>query len=597
MFPGIGRTPQSPADPFGLDCSPDSVLKDALASWRAAFIAIGLFSAIINILALTGSLFMLEIYDRVLPGRSIATLVGLSMIAALLFSAQGLLDLIRARILVRTGVSLDKALGRRVYSTIVKLPLKTAARSDGLQPLRDLDTIRSFLSGLGPTALFDLPWIPLYLGIIFAFHTLLGAVALAGAILLVVLTLLTEMLSRRPMKMATSFVMSRQGLAEVSRRNAEVLVAMGMTGRMADHWEQSNERYLAHQQRANDVSGGFGAVSKVIRVMLQSGVLAIGAYLVIRQEATAGIIIAGSILTARAFAPVDIAIAHWKGFVGARQSWHRLSRLLALFPGPSQCLPLPAPRVQVSIEGVSVAPPSNERLVVQDVSFSLRSGQGLGIIGPSAAGKSSLARLLVGIWQPARGKVRLDGAALDQWDPEVLGQHIGYLPQDVELFVGTVAQNIARFDAAAEPKSILEAAQAAGAHELIVGLPSGYDTLVGEQGAGLSAGQQQRIALARALFGNPFLVVLDEPNSNLDADGEAALTQAIIRVRERGGIIVVIAHRPSALVGIDTVLTMHSGRAQAFGPKDEVLNKVLRPQIPPAAAARSRGGPINDRQH
>ena len=570
----------------GSPTGPGSEIRAALASCRGAFIGIGLFSALINILALTGALFMLEIYDRVLPSRSIPTLVGLSILAVLLFSSQGLLDLLRGRVLVRIGASLDRALSRRIYGAIVRLPLKSAGRSDGLQPLRDLDTIRSFLSGLGPTALFDLPWMPIYLGIIFAFHPLLGTVAVAGALFLVVLTLLTEVLTKSPTKVATNFLMARQGLAETSRRNAEVLVAMGMAGRMGDHWGEANDGYLAGQQRANDVSGGFGAVSRIVRVMLQSAVLGIGAYLVIHQEATAGIIIAGAILTARAFAPVDLAISNWKGFVAARQSRQRLSKLLDLLPEAAASFQLPPPHMQLSVESVSAAPPGGQKIVVQDVSFALTSGQGLGVIGPSAAGKSSLARMLVGVWVPARGKVRLDGAALDQWAPDALGPHIGYLPQDVELFPGTVSQNIARFDPAPDAAVVIAAAEVAGAHDLIVNLAEGYETKIGEQGTGLSAGQQQRIALARALYGDPFLVVLDEPNSNLDAEGEAALTQAILRVRGRGGIVVVIAHRPSALEAVDTVLAMAQGRALAFGPRDEVLSKVLRPTAPAAGPLR-----------
>jgi len=572
--------------PSAVPSSPKSEIASALASCRGAFLGIGLFSAVINVLALTGALFMLEIYDRVLPSRSFATLMGLSILAALLFSSQGFLDLIRGRVLVRIGASLDKALSRRLYGAIVRLPLKTGGRGDGLQPLRDLDTVRAFLSGLGPTALFDLPWIPLYLGIIFAFHTLLGVVALSGAVLLASLTLMTELLTRNPTRTATGFGMSRHGLAEASRRNAEVLVAMGMTGRMTDRWSEANEGYLSNQLSASDVTGGFGTVSRVVRVMLQSGVLAIGAYLVIYQQATAGIIIAGAILTARAFAPVDVAISHWKGFVAARQSWHRLAKLLSLFPEQTLPLQLPPPRKQLLVENVSVAPPGSARLVVQDVSFSLKSGQGLGIIGPSASGKSSLARMLVGVWPPTRGRIRLDGAALDQWLPEALGPHIGYLPQDVELFAGTVAQNIARFDPKADPKAIIAVAEAAGVHGLIVALGNGYETQIGEEGTSLSAGQQQRLALARALYGDPFLVVLDEPSSNLDADGEAALTQAILRVREQGGIVVVIAHRPSALAGVDCVLVMNQGRAQAFGPRDEVLSKVFRRAVPASPPLR-----------
>ncbi len=395
-----------------------------------------------------------------------------------------------------------------------------------------------------------------------------------------ILTALTEVFTREPTKAATEAAMHRNGLAETSRRNAEVLTAMGMAGRMGNRWSEANQSYMASQQRVSDVAGGLGAFSKVLRMMLQSAMLGIGAYLVIHQEATAGIIIAGSILTARALAPVDLAIANWRGFVAARQGWQRLNKLLTLLPAQIAPMQLPAPKNRLSVENVSVAPPGDTRIVVQDVSFALQSGQGVGVLGPSASGKSSLARMLVGVWQPVRGKIRLDGASLDQWSSEELGRHVGYLPQDVELFAGTVAQNIARFDPDADPKAILSAAQAAGVHDLIVNLRDGYETQIGEQGSALSAGQQQRIALARALYGDPFLVVLDEPNSNLDAEGEAALTQAILGVRARGGIVVVIAHRPSAIAGVDLLLVLDHGRAQAFGPKDEVLSKLVRPAPP-----------------
>lgn len=559
---------------------PRSDLAAALDSCRGAFVAIGLFSGMINILALTGSFFMLEVYDRVVPSRSVPTLVGLAVLAAILFSFQGILDLIRGRLLVRVGASLDESLSGRVYDTIVRLPLKVGNRNDGLQSLRDLDNIRSFLSGLGPTALFDLPWMPLYLGICFMFHFWIGVTALGGAIILIGLTLVTEMRTRRPMQDATGFAMSRNGFAETSRRNAEVLAAMGMAGRLRDRWSESNRKYMASQQQASDVAGGLGAIAKVLRLMLQSAVLGVGAFLVIHQEATAGVIIAGSILSARALAPVDLAIANWKGFVAARQSWARLSSILAMLPTPTVPMPLPRPAKSIVVEKASVAPPGQQKIVVHDVSLALKSGDGLGVIGPSASGKSSLARMLVGVWQPVRGKVSLDGATFDQWSAEALGRDIGYLPQDVELIGGTIAQNIARFDPFADSKTIIAAAQAAGVHELILGLTSGYDTDIGEQGASLSAGQQQRIALARALYNDPFLVVLDEPNSNLDNDGELALTKAIQSVRDRGGIVVVIAHRPSALAAVEHVLVMNQGRAQAFGPKDEVLAKVLRAPPP-----------------
>jgi ATP-binding cassette subfamily C protein len=380
---------------------------------------------------------------------------------------------------------------------------------------------------------------------------------------------------RAPTKAATDAAIQRNTLAEASRRNAEALIAMGMAGRLASRWNEANRQYMHSQREASDLGGGLGAISKVLRMMLQSGVLAVGAYLVIHQEASAGIIIAGSILSARALAPVDLAIAHWKGFVNARQSWQRLNKLLTLAPAQLAPMQLQKPVQRLTVEGVSASPPGVPKIVVQDASFQLEAGQGLGIIGPSGSGKSSLARLLVGVWQPLRGNVRLDGAALNQWAPDALGRHIGYLPQDVELLAGTVAQNISRFEPRPDNEAVIAAAKAVGVHDLIVRLPAGYDTPIGEQGSALSAGQAQRIALARAVYRDPFLIVLDEPNSNLDSEGEEALTKAITGIRERMGIVVVVAHRPSAIAGVDHLLMMNQGRIQAVGPKEEVLSKVL----------------------
>jgi len=534
-----------------------------------------------NILMLTGAFFMLEVYDRVLPSRSVPTLFGLTVIAVALFAAMGVLDFIRGRILVRIGASLDERLSGRVYDTLIRLPLRAGKVADGLQPLRDLDNIRSFLSGMGPIAFCDLPWLPLYLIICFIFHPLIGFAALFGAIVLAVITLITELRTRKPVQRAAHLAHSRNGIAELSQRNAEALSAMGMAGRIAARWDDANRRYMDTQREASDVAGGLGSVSRVFRMMLQSGVLAIGAWLVINQQATAGIIIAGSILSARALAPVDLAIANWKSFAAARMSWRRLSRLLSVFPEPAAVMPLDPPKKSLAVESLSAMPPGVQKFVVQDVHFSLEAGSGLGVIGPSGSGKSCLARLLVGVWPPARGTIRLDGATLEQWTPETLGPHIGYLPQDVELLSGNIAQNIARFEAEARAEDVLAAARAAGVHELIVKMPEGYETQVGDQGNALSAGQAQRIALARALYREPFLVVLDEPNSNLDAEGDEALTRAIASVRERGGIVIVIAHRPSAIAGVDYVLVMNQGRQQIFGPKDDILSKVLqRPPLP-----------------
>jgi ATP-binding cassette subfamily C protein len=561
-----------------------SELAAALNSCRQAFLAVALFSGMSNILMLTGAFFMLEVYDRVLPSRSVPTLVGLLILAAGLYAAQGFIDAIRSRILLRVGHSLDEAMSLRVYDTIVRLPLKLGGKGDGAQPVRDLDTVRAFLSGPGPSALFDLPWMPVYLAVCFLFHPLIGLTALVGAIILVALTVVTELQTRQPTRNATQFATARNALLEASRRNAEAITAMGMAGRIARRWNDLNRNYVTASGHAGDVVGGLGAISKVLRLLLQSSILAVGAWLVIHQESTAGIIIAGSILGGRALAPVDLAIANWRGFVGARQSWHRLSRLLALLPARAEPMPLAPPATTLVVQNAAVTPPGEQKIVCQDITFTLTAGKALGVIGPTASGKSSLARMLVGVWTPGRGSVRLDGATLDQWSPESLGRHIGYLPQDVELFPGNVAQNIARFEEPPNPEAVLAAAQAAGVHDLIVNLPDGYETSVGERGTALSAGQAQRIALARALYRDPFLIVLDEPNSNLDAEGDEALTRAILGLRARGAIVVIVAHRPSAIAGVDYILVMAKGRQQQFGPKEEVLNRVVQqPSAPPRA--------------
>jgi PrtD family type I secretion system ABC transporter len=543
-------------------------------------------SGMTNLLTLTGAFFMLEVYDRVLPSRSVPTLVGLTVLAVMLYGFSGLLELIRSRVLVRIGIGLDQSLGVRIFDAVVRLPLKARGGGDGLQPLRDLDTVRAFLAGSGPSALFDLPWMPIYLGICFYFHFFIGFAATIGALVLVAITVVSEQQTQAPTNAATQLAILRNGIAQSGRRNAEVLKAMGMGSRMAAMWSDAHRQYLVAQERASDVAGGLGALSRVLRLFLQSALLGIGAYLAIQQEASSGIIIAGSIIGARALAPVDMAIANWRPFVVTRQSWSRINQLLTMLPKAEEQMPLTKPQASLQVEEVSVAAPGDTRLIVQNASFVLKSGQALGIIGPTASGKSSLARAIVGVWAPVRGQVRLDSAALDQWSPERLGQHIGYLPQDVELFDGTVAQNIARFEPAADAGAIIGAAEAAGVHELVLRLPHGYETKIGDSGMALSAGQCQRIALARALYGNPFLIVLDEPNSNLDADGEQALTQAILKVRARGGIVVLIAHRPNALAAVDHVLFMFDGKVQAFGPKDGVLNKVVRPPASPKPSVR-----------
>jgi PrtD family type I secretion system ABC transporter len=541
---------------------------------RLSLLSVALFTGIINILMLTGSFFMLQVYDRVIPSRSLPTLFGLFGLVVGLYAFQGLFDAIRGRLLVRIGTSLDQRLSRHAYEAVVKLPLVSGARSDSLQPVRDLDQIRGFLSSLGPTALFDLPWMPLYLALCFVFHVWIGVTALVGAVLLISLTLVTEVMTRASVGAASQLAGVRLGTLEAGRRNVEVLRAMGMVERLFARWTEVNVEYMDAQRRSSDVVSGLGALSRVLRTLLQSSVLAIGAYLVINQQATGGIIIASSILTSRALAPVELAIVHWKNFVSTRQSWRRLTDLINRLAASSPPLPLPPPTKEISVEMVVVSPPGNQRLVVQNVSFRLRAGEGLGIIGPSASGKSSLVRALVGVWPTIRGKVRLDSAALDHWNPEQLGRHIGYLPQDVQLFDGTIAENICRFEPQPPAEAVIDAARIAGIHDMVLRLPDGYSTRIGEAGALLSAGQRQRVALARAVYGSPFLLVLDEPNSNLDAEGDQALAESIAATRARGGIVVLVAHRPVSLASIDLLLVMGNGQVQRFGSKDDILKQM-----------------------
>ncbi len=552
---------------------PRAFLVAVLFSLKRAFLGVGATSCIVNILALTGSFFMLQVYDRVIPGRSLPTLAGLAIIAATLFIFQGLLDFIRSMLLMRAGASVDERLGGDVYNSLILLPSRMRMPGDGLQSIRDLDTVRGFLSGPGPTALFDMPWMLFYIGLCFLFHVWIGVTALAGAVMLIGLTALAEFKSRKPAKIAAELSARRLNLAEATRRNSEAVLAMGFGSLLATKWTEVNNRYLANHISATTVTTCLMSISKVLRMMLQSGVLAVGAILVVRQEATPGIMIASSILVSRALAPVELAIGQWKGFVAARQSWSRLTKHLELLPAEERHVDLPAPTADLSVEALHLAVPGTRTMVLRGISFKAEAGDAVGVIGPSASGKSSLARGLVGLWKPIGGAVRLDKASLDQWDPSSLGRSIGYLPQEVSLFEGSIAENIARFDRNAPSEKIIAAARAAGVYEMIVQFTEGFDTQIGENGSMLSAGQRQRIGLARALYGNPFLVVLDEPNSNLDSDGEAALAQAIAGIRARKGIAIVIAHRPSALAAANLVLVLANGQLQAFGAKDEVLNK------------------------
>lgn len=566
--------------------TPGSELKTAFSHSAGALLGVGVFSAVVNLLGLTGSLYMLQIYDRVLPSQSVPTLVGITIIMIWLYAAYGLLDFVRLRILVRIGNTLDRRLHQSAFKASLLLPLRAGHEGARVQPIRDLDQIRSFVSGMGPTAFFDLPWIPFYIAVIYLMHPSLGILAMAGATVIVLLTLVAEGLGKGPARRATASVIARSTFAEAGRRNAEVIRAMGLSGRLAAFWSDQSVRFLADQRRLSDVVGFTGALSRSLRMVLQSLMLGLGAYLAIAGEASGGVIIASSIMLARSLAPVDIAIANWRGFMSARESYGQLSRTLKAFADLRKPMALPRPHNVLSVDGLSVAAPGQQKPIIQNVTFVLRAGAALGVIGPSASGKSTFVRALVGAWPSLRGTIRLDHAALDQWDPEVLGRDIGYLPQDIELFDGTVADNISRFDRDASPADVLAAAQAAGVDTMILRLPDGFQTRVGEGGTALSAGQRQLVGLARALYGEPFLVVLDEPNSNLDSDGDVALATAIHGVRRRGGIVVVVAHRPSALSNVDQLMVMAGGTVQAFGPKDTVLAAVTT-----AAAANPQEDP------
>ena len=560
--------------------APSSPLR-LLASCRGAVLGVALLSGLINILYLSGSIFMMEVYDRVLPSRSIPTLIGLSLITLAAYALSGGLDMLRGKMLARIGARFDEQLSTRVFDLVSTMPLKGARQAESMQPIRDLDTIRGFLSSLGPTALFDMPFMPIFLIGCFLIHPWIGVLSVAGGVFIVGLTIYTDAKSKAPSYEMTKSSAERHAMAESSRRNAEAIRALGMRDFLAGRYNEVHVRHVNDGLRASESTSGISAFAKVFRMVLQSGILGLGAYFVIQGQMSGGLMIAASIMMSRALAPIEIAVAHWKGFTASRQAYRRLQHIMSLVPAQGQRMPLPAPKARLSVQEVYAGAPGTQLPIVQAATLQLQAGQGLGLIGPSASGKSTLARTLVGVWSTMRGEIRLDGAALDQWEPDALGRHVGYLPQDVELFEGTIAENISRFQPNAKAEDIIAAAKTAGAHELILNFADGYDTRIGEGGASLSGGQRQRVALARALYGDPFLVVLDEPNASLDGAGDEALNQAILSVRKRGGIVIVITHRPAALGQVDQVAIMEEGRIKAMGPRDEVLQSVMKRNATP----------------
>ena len=579
--PGIASflSPEGPDDLVGL----------RLRESAQRMIGIAVFSGVINILMLSSSLYMLQVYDRVLPSRNLATLAGLSLMVLIAYMAQGYFDALRSRMLGRVATMFDAGLQESIHTALATLPLRGVKPVLLQQPLRDLDQVRAFMSSMGPTAFLDMPWIPIFIIGLFLFHPLIGLTAVIGIAAIVSMTLLTERLSKGAAKSAMDSSAQRQVLADATQRNAEVIRALGMMDRFTARWSQANERYLRENIRSSDVTANLGAGAKVLRFILQSAMLGMGAYLVVTDKGSGGIMIASSILMGRALAPVEVALGTWKQLIAARQGIMRLRdicKVTAKPPAPP--VVLPRPHREFSVQDLSVAAPGTQRPLVSNISFTLTAGAGLALLGASASGKTSLSKALVGIWPTQQGVVRLDGAAIDQWTNEDLGRYVGYLPQDVALFDGTVAENICRFDIEATSDAILKAAQIAGVHDIILRLPEGYSTRIGQGGMSLSAGQRQRIGLARAVFGDPFLVVLDEPNANLDSEGENALTRAILILRQNKCIVIVISHRPSALAALNMAMVLFDGKSIAFGPSQEIFARV-RSAMPQSAAAAQVG--------
>lgn len=551
-------------------------LRAARADSAGLIVAAVVFSIFVNLLMLTGPLYMLQVYDRVLGSRSEATLVALSVLIAFLFLAMGLLDHARSRLLARVGARLQHRLDRRVFEASLARaaiapddPVATAAQ-------RDLESIQRYWASPVVTALIDMPWTPVFLAAIFLFHPDLGWLAIAGGVILVAVALANQRFGKAPTLRANATTIAAERMSDRLKSEAEVLRALGMAGAAHTRWQAARSTALGHAMQSSDLGGGFSTATRTLRQFLQSAMLGLGAWLVLQGEMTAGAMIAGSILMGRALAPIEQAVGQWAVFTRLREAQGRLSVLLSDQPPAPPRTALPRPRALLEVEGLTVVPTGATAPVLRGVSFTLRPGQALGIIGPSGAGKSTLGRALIGALQPVSGKVRLDGAELDQYDPDTLGSYFGYLPQSVTLFDATAAENIARLATAPHAKKVVAAARAAAAHDMILRLPKGYDTPLSGSGGRLSGGQIQRLGLARALYGNPVLLVLDEPNSNLDNDGSVALNTAIRAIKDSGGSVIVIAHRPAAIQECDLLLMLEDGTRRAFGPRDEVLRGLVK---------------------
>ncbi len=556
----------------------NSVLLKMLEPLKPYLVAAASFSLFINILMIVPAIYMLQVFDRAVGSQSVSTLGMLTIIMVCLIFAMGLLDWIRGQIMIRAGARLDEILSERVFNGTFRQALFTGGRSS-IQPLNDMNGLRTFISSPALNAFFDTPWVPIYILIMFLFHPYFGILALFAVALLGSLTWLNQRTTAGNLVEANKEQIWTQNYASRHLRNAEVIESMGMMDDVRDRWSNHNQRVLGLQGAAADQSGKFTSTSKALRIMLQSLALGTGAYLAINMEISPGMMIGGSILLGRALAPVDQLVGAWKGFQNARQQFERLDELLTKLPVAPARMELPEPRGNLSVEQIRVAPPGVQMPVLKGVSFNLNAGEALGVIGPSAAGKSTLARAILGIWPAATGAVRLDGADIFKWDSTELGPHIGYLPQDIELFDGTISENIARFGQISSEK-IVVAARMAGVHEMILRLPEGYDTVIGANGGVLAGGQRQRIGLARALYDKPRLVVLDEPNSNLDEVGEAALRTSLQELKEQGTTTVVITHRPNILSTVDKILVMKEGAVADLGPAEMIMRKYQQAPAP-----------------
>lgn len=559
----------------------DPVFSDAVTACRKALKSVAVFSMFVNLLMLTGPFFMLQIYDRVLGSKSVPTLVALCVLVVVLYGFMAAIDILRTRILSRTAVRLDDTLASRTIDVVLHHSARKTSKV-GSAPVRDLDTVRQFISGPALVALFDAPWVPVYLAVIFLFHPALGVFALVGAIFLFLLMLANERLSRQPAADLTQQSGTAHAMTEELYQNAELVRALGMAPTMRDRWLTQHNKTLTDGLTLSDRNGAITGVTRAARLLMQSAILALGAYLVLQQAILPGVMIAASIIFARALAPVEQSISQWRHVLAARASWTRLRELLTTTELPTNPLELPDPKGHLSADGIALVAPGRDAPLLQGIHFDIAPGEALGVLGPTGAGKSSLARVLIGAIEPQKGRVQLDGAALDQWDRDRLGRHMGILTQDAEVFSGSVAENISRFDEHADADAIIEAAKLAELHHYILDLPQGYDTTIGPNGIPMSGGQRQRIGLARAVYKKPAIVILDEPNANLDATGEAAVIACIKRLKSLGSSVIVIAHRPSAIQAVDKVLYLRDGKQLAFGPRDDVLKKILSNSPPPA---------------